>query len=621
VVFALLSASAAQAAEVRHTNFKRFYLGDLVADFEGRTYGPAGNGQYQNVLCSLSGAVGSICDPDHAPIPGNDATLLYPIDSEFGFNVVPYALATQKTLDGIYAEGYAGNIVEAGKVVGLELSDAATDTFQVPAGLGTWCSGIGGSSVKCSTEAFVVMEHVLTCHETMAYIPGNPLFTLRADPEDGTQAVLNYVEDGVPGSLDCDTAQLDHNLTIHTTLVPSVDGMKINDVDWVSLGLEPSVVLDYLPPNESTVLTDIAVGADYSITAKDDGKPLYRWGNLIKRPNDIRLYKRMQLPAAWKNGSCDGLNTDPVTMADLGCRVNRALLVLNHKITNNPNDQVRAEDMENEGAIGRLPGRTVDATYGAGAWISDTECYEGDGDYIPAGVVLRNTHLADTSSLDSRVAADDDYVNANLYPYGWSSDLRKGNTNAWYTTVDREPFEWSYDTNGDGFDDVSTRAPLDLSLPAYAGYELLSGPRWRLTPGKFGQNLPALDIPNVNCAPPPYVKALIKYDVGVDTQTKLDMLDFGSSDERFVTDPVSMEHVSPLAFSNGWVDGTMNDGTVLNPDYDEPSELTNPNLTAVTVNGAPVSQDFDLSIYVKGDKKPTALYSAYLLIEYEDGTP
>ena len=313
MVAMMLAGGAVQAAEVPYTTFDKFGIGNLVADFEGRMYGKIGNGQYLDMLCGRSGVA---CDADHAPIAGDDAKTLYPIDSTFGFNVVPYALATQKVLDGIYAEGYAGNIVQDGVVVGLEVSDAATDTFQVPAGLGTWCSGIGGSSVKCSTEHYATMEHVLTCHETMAYIPGDPAVTLRADPLDGTQAVLEYDEDGDgvnDGALDCADTQLVNDLTILTTKVPSIDGLKYSEVDWAAVGLNPAVVLDYLPANESTVLTDIATGPNYSITAKDDGKPLYRWGNLIKRPNDIRIYQRLTLPAAWKDGSCAGLNIDPNT--------------------------------------------------------------------------------------------------------------------------------------------------------------------------------------------------------------------------------------------------------------------------------------------------------------------
>ena len=38
----------------------------------------------------------------------------------------------------------------------------------------------------------------------------------------------------------------------------------------------------------------------------------------------------------------------------------------------------------------------------------------------------------------------------------------------------------------------------------------------------------------------------------------------------------------------------------------------------VTSNGLPMSEDFDLAVYIKGDRKPTAIYNAYLEITYED---
>ena len=48
-------------------------------------------------------------------------------------------------------------------------------------------------------------------------------------------------------------------------------------------------IRDVLAPNENTVTQDIAASSDYSVTLKDDGKLLYRWGNLIKRPTDVRM--------------------------------------------------------------------------------------------------------------------------------------------------------------------------------------------------------------------------------------------------------------------------------------------------------------------------------------------
>jgi hypothetical protein len=83
--------------------------------------------------------------------------------------------------------------------------------------------------------------------------------------------------------------------------------------------------------NDNTdVLNDIAVSRDYSITLKDDGKVLYRWGSLIKRPTDVRLYAKIPLPSEWKEDNA------PVF------QVKSAYLKIDHLITNNPNDQVRS---------------------------------------------------------------------------------------------------------------------------------------------------------------------------------------------------------------------------------------------------------------------------------------
>ncbi|MEJ2322615.1 MAG: hypothetical protein P8Z31_09885 [Gammaproteobacteria bacterium] len=162
----LLATGQVSAFESTHT----FTLDDLVGGFDGRTYGDKGNYTDETIICGLTDSCPTLLpDGSGAPQPFLDksGTWLYPIDSEFGFYVVDFASAFQKTDDGVYTEGYAGNIVSDGQVVGLAVSNAATDTFRVPAPLGTWCSGIGGSSVKCSTEHYVVMEHVKSCHETV----------------------------------------------------------------------------------------------------------------------------------------------------------------------------------------------------------------------------------------------------------------------------------------------------------------------------------------------------------------------------------------------------------------------------------------------------------------------
>ena len=65
----------------------------------------------------------------------------------------------------------------------MAISNAATDTYKVKPPIGTWCRGLGGNSVKCETEHYTVMEHILSCHEVIPYF--------FADPVTGMQALLN----------------------------------------------------------------------------------------------------------------------------------------------------------------------------------------------------------------------------------------------------------------------------------------------------------------------------------------------------------------------------------------------------------------------------------------------
>ena len=69
---------------------------------------------------------------------------------------------------------------------------------------------------------------------------------------------------------------------------------------------------------------------------------------------------------------------------------------------------------------------------------------------------------------------------------------------------------------------------------------------------------------------------------------------------------------SPLATSKGWVDVTHN-GFVTVADV--------VNGIPVTTNGLPMTDDFDLGIHVRGELKPTALYSVQLWINQEPVLP
>ncbi len=170
-------------------------------------------------------------------------------------------------------------------------------------------------------------------------------------------------------------------------------------------------------------------------------------------------------------------------------------------------------------------------------------------------------------------------------------------TNAFYTTINRDPFEWSYDANPDPLvqDFVGSAFPDDTLG------ELISGPRWRLKPNKFGQDLPGLEIPLVECSAPPFKSDNIKYVVGTPVTTVINLLDWDDS-----------EGPSPLATSKGWVDVTANEFVTV---VDEINGIP------ITSNGLPMSSDFDLAVYVKGDAKSTAVYNAKLIIEYEGEDP
>ena len=578
----------ATAETVSYTSpLHTFSVNDVQGDFEGSTYGDEGATEDKGIICGLPDSAEKSCPADAAqPFTDKSGVTLYPVDTEFGFYVVDFVGAQEKALDGDYGEGWVGNLSDGS---GIAVSNAITDRFKVKAPEGTWCQGLGGNSVKCSTEHYTVMEHVLSCHEVIPYF--------YADPETGKQGVQETPDGSL--SIDCTDTALDDEMLILSGGVPTT---RLTDST-------PGVQMD---ANDNTsVLDDIAVSTDYSLTLKDDGKALYRWGALIKRPNDVRMYARLALPDEWKAPGADF----PVT---------KAWLVVNHTITNNPNDQLRPEDLENEAAIGVLPDHTIEnADTPDEVWRSTKLCYEGDGDLIDTedgtsdptvigiGTYLRNGPFALDPAANPGVLPEDD-------PYAFSADLTEALTNAWYTTIDREPFEWSYEVRSEanGVITVDYRGcPGPVEDPTYAalctnvpaGAPLFSGPRWRLKPNKFGQDLPGLEIPTTAaleepCTPPPFEKDKIKYEVGSPSTTVINLLDWDEEENG----------PSPLSTSKGWVDSAANNEFITIVD-----EI---NGRQITSNGLPMSDDFDLAVYIKGDRKPTFVYNAQLILEYEGGT-
>ena len=172
-------------------------------------------------------------------------------------------------------------------------------------------------------------------------------------------------------------------------------------------------IIAQLVPGEDNVIPnkiDLYLGTNYSVTEKDDGKVLYRWGQAVKRPTDIRFARTCRCR---RNGR---------TPTGKGFQVTKAELVLKHAVTNNPNDQIRPEDWENEGATGLLPEYTVSRRQVG----LDQELLRGRRRLHP------RWHRA--ARPDAR------------HPAAPSSDLVGGFSNAWYTTIDRDPFEWTYKT-------------------------------------------------------------------------------------------------------------------------------------------------------------------------------
>jgi len=232
-------------------------------------------------------------------IVAKDGGTLYPINSTFSYDVQDFVGATEKTFDGVAEEGWVGEFSDdLGS--GVQFVDAETDELKAGNLIGTWAAGLGGSDVKASTEHFTVMEAVLTCYQTVPY----EYWDSREDFEEGLPSVPSLAD-----VTQCANNQLPNPVT---------------DADVAA-------ALALLDPNEDTVIpspTDLYLGTNYSVTEKDDGKVLYRWGQAVKRPSDIRFTTSLALPDEWYE----------VPDGERGYTVTKAQLVLRHAVTNNPND-------------------------------------------------------------------------------------------------------------------------------------------------------------------------------------------------------------------------------------------------------------------------------------------
>ena len=632
-----------------------------------------------------------------------DDDVLYAVDSEFGFDVTDFIGATQKELDGDFAEGFAGNIIQLDEnqqetVVGLALRNSPTDIFLSGLPLGTWAYGLGGQTVKASTEHYATMVDVLSdqkypndpdalgpldndlrlldLEQTGAgtYEPGILHDKYVTELSEALQRAIDNTDAGTnPQVYDDVDFDRDGTNDTFTTLSVTVDydtdgdgvpesiqvgGVDLDDDDIADIIDRPlngiggtADIVDLLEPNEASVTQDIAYSTDYSVTLKDDGKLLYRFGSAVKKPNDLRLDTKIELPEEWLVDEDDNGIADILEQGSTGIVVTKAELVISHDITNNPNDQVRPEDYENEAAIGRLPSYYIvvdpdDPTNTL--WVSLRDSFNGEGEALPSYFQLTDTGEIDLNVVGGIEVRDPNGVlvgyrntDATGSPIGTvfksenqaalndaadldfeSEDLAEGFTAAWYTSVDREPFEWSYDKFPDDpfkQDFISFRSADEAAAAGYTEDSLVSGPRWRLTPNKFGQDLPGLEVPLTENTSPPYQKDNIKYETGEFTTTTLNLLDWEGASPLtdptgwMLIDPTRMDENGDGLIDEGWsaVNGTLGAGDAL------PTGLIT---EAVTPNGMTLTPDFlDTAVYVKGDRQDSAkLYDMQLEIEYID---
>jgi hypothetical protein len=133
-----------------------FSIDDVMGGFDGSTFGDSGAKQDRTIIC---GAPNSDVPSDECPetMSDKDGTTLYPIDSEFGLNVLDFVGGQRLVRDNNWQEGFAGDI-EGG---GVKISNVGTSTYKVEPPLGTWCQGLSSTAVKCSTEHYSGMYALL----------------------------------------------------------------------------------------------------------------------------------------------------------------------------------------------------------------------------------------------------------------------------------------------------------------------------------------------------------------------------------------------------------------------------------------------------------------------------
>ena len=156
---------------------------------------------------------------------------------------------------------------------------------------------------------------------------------------------------------------------------------------------------------------------------------------------------------------------------------------------------------------------------------------------------------------------------------------------------------------------VGAQTPEEIAAAqADDDLELVSGPRWRMTSNKFGQDLPGLEIPSIECSQPPYQKGTIRYETGEPITTTINLLDWSTANDR--CGGRSRRHVAArLQRRLDQRPGTAEDsaprpGVRSRRRRRHGAPTPTPTATASPALGTTLTDGFDVSFYVKGDIKP-----------------
>jgi len=269
-----------EAAVVQYSTTHTFSLDDIQGGFyPGNTYA-----EDRTVLCGVPDGRAPACPPDaEQPMSfkfgGGSGTTsllatLYPIDSEFGFYVTDFVGAAPKVRDDDYGEGWAANIPSLLGPAGLYAANNDTDTFKTKYPTGTWLAGLGSNSVKASTEHYTVLEHVLSCFETIPYFYANPVT--------GAQGELIDPADGVTVLGDCSAGELDDALFVVKDGVVSADPLLTDpdgtpglSINGAPLTPDFDLVLYLKGDKKSVAIYDATLILEYDAAPPATNMPLY----------------------------------------------------------------------------------------------------------------------------------------------------------------------------------------------------------------------------------------------------------------------------------------------------------------------------------------------------------